>query len=199
MNTSDREESVTLEILENIEKNKDISQRDLAKRLGIALGLTNSYLKRCARKGWVKIQQAPANCYFYYLTPKGFAEKSRLTARYFSHSLIFYRKAGEDCRAVFRACQEAGERSVLLCGVSELAEIAFLRAREIDVEIVGVYDPACRQRRFLGYSVWSALPRDHFDVCLLTALQHPQMLYQDLVDRLGTERVRVPKLLGWAT
>ena len=82
MNTNpDRDDSVTLNILDTVEQNEHISQRDLSRKLGVALGLANSYLKRCVRKGLIKVQQAPANRYLYYLTPKGFSEKSRLTAQ----------------------------------------------------------------------------------------------------------------------
>ena len=124
MNNRDREENVTLEILEAIEARSDVTQRHLARRTGTALGLTNSYLKRCVRKGLVKIHQAPANRYLYYLTPKGFAEKSRLTAQYLSVSLAFYRKAGDSCHDAFQRCEARGWKRVVLCGVSDLAEIA---------------------------------------------------------------------------
>ena len=90
MNTErDREEVLTLEILDVIQKQSDVSQRHLAQHLGVALGLANSYLKRCVRKGLIKITEAPANRYLYYLTPMGFAEKSRLTARYLNYSFSF--------------------------------------------------------------------------------------------------------------
>ncbi len=84
MNTPKREDSITLEILDTIDAKSDSTQRHIAQRTGVALGLANSYLKRCIRKGLIKIQQAPANRYLYYLTPKGLAEKSRLTREYLS-------------------------------------------------------------------------------------------------------------------
>ena len=74
MNNKKKEDTVTLEILQVIDSKKDVTQRHLASRLDVALGLANSYLKRCVHKGLIKIQQAPANRYFYYLTPKGFSE-----------------------------------------------------------------------------------------------------------------------------
>jgi Mn-dependent DtxR family transcriptional regulator len=74
MNSKGKENSMTLELLEAIEEKSDVTQRRLARELGVALGLANSYLKRCERKGLVKIHKAPANRYLYYLTPKGFAE-----------------------------------------------------------------------------------------------------------------------------
>ena len=73
---NEKEEKLTLDLLNAIDQQSDLSQRHLARQMGIALGLTNSYLKRCARKGLVKVSEAPANRYLYYLTPKGFAEKS---------------------------------------------------------------------------------------------------------------------------
>ena len=105
MNGKHKDDALTLEILEAIDEQSDVTQRHLARRTGVALGLANSYLKRCVRKGLVKIQQAPANRYLYYLTPKGFAEKSRLTAEYLSASLTFYRRAGDSCNRAFAHCR----------------------------------------------------------------------------------------------
>ena len=153
MNTEEKEDSLTLGLLEEIEKNQDVTQRHLASHLGVALGLANSYLKRCARMGFIKIQQAPANRYLYYLTPKGFAEKSRLTAEYLSSSFAFYGRAGDSLKTLFNECERKNLKNILLCGVSELAEIATLRAQEHNVKIIGIYDPYYSSNRFLSYSV----------------------------------------------
>jgi DNA-binding MarR family transcriptional regulator len=72
-----------LGLLQAIEQKDNISQRHLAQEMGVALGLANSSLKRCVKKGGIKITTAPANRYLYYLTPNGFAEKARLTADFF--------------------------------------------------------------------------------------------------------------------
>jgi DNA-binding MarR family transcriptional regulator len=198
MNTErDREDALTLEILDAIDRQKDVSQRHLARQLGVALGLANSYLKRCVRKGLVKVSQAPANRYLYYLTPQGFAEKSRLTAQYLSYSLSFYRKAGESCLRVFDECEQRGWRRLLLCGVSDLAEIATLRSMERELAIVGFLDPASEHDRFLNRPVWAAFDRvDGFDVCVLTDLQAPQASYQQLQDYVGREQILVPDVLS---
>src|SRR5438046_2456427 len=121
---TNKEEQLVLELLDEVGRKSDLSQRHLANHLGVALGLANSYLKRCMRKGLIKIREAPANRYLYYLTPKGFAEKSRLTGKYLSYSLLFYRRAGESCLRLFKECQQQGWRRIVLCGQSELAEIA---------------------------------------------------------------------------
>ena len=71
---------IVLSVLTSIERDSTITQRKLANELGIALGLANAYLRRCVRKGLIKMSQVPLNRYAYYLTPQGFSEKSRLTA-----------------------------------------------------------------------------------------------------------------------
>ena len=188
---------MTLEILEAIEAKSDITQRHLARRSGIALGLANSYLKRCVRKGLVKIHQAPANRYLYYLTPKGFAEKSRLTGQYLSTSFKFYRRASESCAAAFVLCKGRGWTRITLCGASDLAEIASLRALDHNVTIIGVYDSNHAEERFLNFPVYDSLKMgEEPDAWLLTDLSAPQSTYEGLASMVGRERVIVPDILG---
>jgi len=193
----EKEESLTLEILEAIEADSRISQRGLARQLGVALGLANSYLKRCVRKGLIKVQEAPANRYLYYLTPKGFAEKSRLTAEYLSYSFDFYRRAGESLRRVFDGCRRDGHRSIVLAGASDLAEIALLRVEEYGLDIVAVYDPETVMEQFHGLSVCSGLAElpDH-DLCIISALNDPVGLLQHLRDEGYPGMVTAPDILG---
>jgi len=191
-----KEEHRTLELLDAIDKNSDVSQRHLAKEMGIALGLANSYLKRCVRKGYVKIKQVPANRYLYYLTPKGFSEKSRLTAKYLASSFSFYRKAGESCLETYANCQHNGWRRLLLCGLSDLAEIAALRALETDIEIVGMYDPYTEREHFVGMTIWHRFEDAPLhDACLLTHLDAPMAAYKRLSTLVGAERILVPAIL----
>lgn len=192
-----KKDRLTLELLTAIDRRSDLSQRYLARDLGVALGLANSYLRRCVRKGFVKIHEAPANRFLYYLTPNGFAEKARLTAAYLSSSLSFYRQAAESCAKAFEHCAQAGARGILLCGLSDLAEIALLRARETDLEIVGVFDPDAHGRRFFSTAVFQRLENaGSFDMALLTDLTAPLARYQSLVRDLGEDRVCVPDVLG---
>jgi DNA-binding MarR family transcriptional regulator len=192
-----REEERMLELLAAVEQRSDLSQRHLARHMGVALGLANSYLKRCIRKGLIKISAAPANRYLYYLTPKGFSEKSRLTARYLSLSFDFYRRAGESCIKTLEDCRARGWRSVVLCGASDLAEIAALRALELDVAVIGIVDPDTTRQTLIGHQVWKTLNQaDAFDGCILTDLQSPSERYRQLVRKVGSERVLVPDILG---
>ena len=200
MNTErNREDALTLEILDVVQKQSDVSQRHLAQHLGVALGLANSYLKRCVRKGLIKITDAPANRYLYYLTPKGFAEKSRLTAQYLSYSFSFYRRASESCVRVFEQCRDRGWRRLLLCGVSDLADIATLRAGEQEIVIVGFYDPHSERRLYLDRPVWRdfGMVAAH-DACMVTDFMAPQMICDHLAGLMDPVRVVVPDVLGLA-
>ena len=192
-----REDARLLDLLDAVHERSDLSQRHLARQMGIALGLANSYLKRCIRKGLIKISAAPANRYLYYLTPKGFSEKSRLTARYLSLSLDFYRRAGESCIKTLGDCQARGWRRIILCGASDLAEIAALRALEMDIVVVGIVDPDSERQKLVGRQVWRTLKQaDAFDGCVLTDLQSPSQRYRQLTQQVGGERVLVPDILS---
>src|SRR5713101_4117323 len=104
---SDSENSrIMLGLLESVERDGGQTQRRRASELGIALGLVNAYLKRCIKKGLVKVSDAPTRRYAYYLTPQGLAEKSRLTVQYLSDSFSFFRQARADCLDLFVAAKE---------------------------------------------------------------------------------------------
>lgn len=189
---------IVLGLLESVERDGAQSQRKLASDLGIALGLVNAYLKRCVKKGLLKIGQAPARRYAYYLTPHGFAEKSRLTVEYLSSSFSFFRRAREDCSSVLKAARARGWNRIALFGVSDLAEIATICALEQGVTIVAVVDGKTGMDRFVGAPLVASLdavPGD-FDALVVTDLQATPESVKAALNAIGVERVFVPALLG---
>jgi DNA-binding MarR family transcriptional regulator len=191
---ADADTRITLGVLNAVDESSAVTQRVLARDLGIALGLANAYIKRCIAKGLIKVTQAPARRYIYYLTPQGFAEKGRLTAQYLSYSFDFFRLARTQCREVFASCKARGWNRVLLCGGGELAEIAALYATSSGITLVGVLDiapfPAGRQRT-LDLARFPAI-----DAAIVTDHTAPQAVYDLLVGELGAERVFAPRLLN---
>lgn len=135
-------DDVTLGLLRAIEDDPHQTQRGLAGQLGIAVGLTNAVLKRAVAKGLIKVATAPARRYAYYLTPQGFAEKSRLTLRYLEHSLTVVRDARDAFAGEFAACQHKGWRRVALLGGGEMADIALLGAQEAGLHPLALIAPA---------------------------------------------------------
>ena len=186
-----------LGLLESVGRDGGQTQRRLASELGIALGLVNAYLKRCIKKGLVKVSEAPARRYAYYLTPQGFAEKSRLTVDYMSYSFSLFRRARSDYSKLLNSARERGCTRILLAGVSDLAEIATICAIDDGTQIVGVVDSHSIQKRFVGLPVFSTyddIPGG-FDAVVVTDLQTPNETYAEAVKRIGVERVLVPPLL----
>lgn len=191
-------ERIVLGLLSSVETDGARSQRHLAAELGIALGLVNAYLKRCVKKGLVKVQDAPARRYAYYLTPQGFTEKSRLTVQYLSDSFSFFRKAKDDCARVFEEAAALGFGRLVLAGKSDLAEIAILCAVEAGATVVAVVDLPGEDNRFVGVEVVGAYSdvKDGFDAIILTDVTGAQASYELAVKAAGRDRVLVPALLG---
>jgi len=188
---------IMLGLLDAVEQERAHSQRHLASELGIALGLVNAYLKRCMNKGLVKVREAPARRYAYYLTHQGFAEKSRLTVEYFSHSFGFFRQAKADCSDLFRTAKASGVKNVLLVGKSDLAEIAALCAMEQSISIVGLVQAGTTQEKFIGIPVFEdfdAVPVP-FDCVLITDVSRARETCEIAVARFGIDCVLVPELL----
>src|SRR5271167_632152 len=131
---------ILLDLLNSVERDGGQSQRRLASELGIALGLVNAYLRRCVKKGLVKVTEAPARRYVYYLTPQGFTEKSRLTVQYLSFSFSFFRQARTDCAQILATAKTRGVRRIALAGMSDLADIVRICALEGGVEIVVIVE-----------------------------------------------------------
>ena len=194
---NDHQDSIVLNLLNSVD-NGVHSQRRIADELGIALGLVNAYLKRCVKKGFVKVSQAPTRRYVYYLTPKGFAEKSRLTVQYLSDSFSFFRQAKADCMQSFAAAKERNLCGLVLYGKSDLAEIATLSAVDCGVTIVAIVDDDAATESFVGKPLVRRYEdvAEPFDAVMITNLVDARRAFERAVRSFGVDRVLAPKLLG---
>ena len=88
------QEEIQLKVLRRLQQTPEISQRVLAKELGISLGSINFCFQALVEKGWVKMQNFSQSKnklrYAYLLTPKGVAEKSKLTAELMKRKVTEY-------------------------------------------------------------------------------------------------------------
>jgi DNA-binding MarR family transcriptional regulator len=138
-------------LLEAIEEQSTITQRTLAARLGVALGLTNLYLKRLVKKGYVKCVTASPKRLRYVITPRGAAHKARLALDFMKYSLALYRDARHHVRRGLDGRLSRWNR-VALYGTGEAAELAFLLLRESGVEPIAAFDET-GDKQFLGMPV----------------------------------------------
>ena len=139
-NTPGPEKHRSLQILSELSDNDSLTQRDLSGRLGIALGLVNSYIKNLMAKGLITVKAIPPRRYAYYLTPKGFAEKTRLTYNLLQDYTRIYREARANFKRLFSELSSDGVKTVVFAGADEVAEIAFLTLQETDIELRGIID-----------------------------------------------------------
>jgi hypothetical protein len=184
-----------LRVLEAIAEDQAITQRRLAMRLGIALGLTNLYVHRLARKGYIKCISARSNRLRYLLTPKGAAEKMRLTYEFMQQSLLLYREVRRHLRDRLQPIV-VGRSSlrVAICGTGEAAELAYLSLKELNVEPAAVLDwgPG---GLFLGLPVLEICdhPLDDYDVIIAATLAEQDALVVQLTRR-GVPPERIVRL-----
>ncbi len=171
-----------LRLLEAVHQDGRVTQRGLASKLGIALGLANVYLKRMVLKGFIKVVNVQPNRITYLVTPRGIAEKVRLTYEFMDYSLNLYGEVRQHLRAALQACADSGKR-VAICGRGEAAELAYLSLKESGLEPVAVFDGE-GQHEFLGMPVLAL--SEHltveFDLIIVATLDCSGHHLQELLD-----------------
>jgi DNA-binding MarR family transcriptional regulator len=183
----------TLKILEEIDNDHTPSQRELAQKLDISLGLVNSFIKRLVNKGYFKITHIPKNRVRYLLTPKGATEKTRLTYAYIHYSFEFYRRSRQKLNELFNEFVTQGVGRIIFYGTSDLAEIAYLSLQETSIKLVAVVDNYKIGDKFLAGIVVqdpSLLKSLSFDRILITAIEsEEEVLAKILASGISREEV----------
>lgn len=156
-------------LLTEVGRDSGVTQRSLAAKLGVALGLTNLYLKRLVQNGYITITTIPSHRVRYMLTPQGVAEKSRLTSLHMEYALSHYRDMRARLREALSRMTQNGMKRIVIYGTGELAEMVYLSLREAQMTLVGFVDKGQRES-FLSYPVWppDVLQEWKFDAVLLT-------------------------------
>lgn len=196
MNTQAGEDSYrSLLLLEELAKEEPMSQRDLSKRLGIALGLVNSYVKNMIAKGYVRVSSFPKNRYNYLLTPKGITEKTRLTYQHLHYFTNLYTTARNDFKELFERLEKAGVKRVVFCGVDEVAEIAYLSLQETNIELIGVVEIDAAKTLFFRYEIApiEEIRAFDFDRVIVTSLKRQIQLFEKL-EKMGLEQGRLCRI-----
>ena len=181
-------------LLSELDRDGGATQRILAIKLGVALGLTNLYLKRLARKGYIKITTIPRNRIRYLLTPQGFTEKSRLTYLYMQYSLSYYRDMRIRLKEMMLTFNGSHGQRVVIYGTTELAELVYLSLREMNIDCVGFIDGSSRES-FLSCPLSSPdrISQWQFDRVLIADIEHAAACEEQLVQS-GVPREKVLRL-----
>lgn len=188
----DPKEIKTLKVIEALENNSNHSQRELAKKLDISLGLINSLIHRVVRKGYIKIAFLNKNRAKYLLTPKGITKKSILTNRYILHSISHYNYIREKLCALIEALSIADKKKIVLYGANELAEIAGIILQEYELNLIAIVDDDKAGKKMIGMTVVesSFLGENHFDALIMTQLDRLQITPQITIDEIVSHGVQ---------
>ncbi len=125
----------------------------MAGELNISLGLVNSFIKRLVKKGYLKITSIPKTRIKYILTPRGAAEKTRLTYLYIQHSYNFYKESRQKLRDLFAELEKQSLTRIVFYGAGDLAEIAYISLQETGIQLVAIVDDVKMGTHFMKFVV----------------------------------------------
>lgn len=175
------ERGILLNLLSKIDENKIFSQKDYANSVGIAVGLINIYIKKCIKKGYIKIKNVPNRRYVYYLTPKGFNEKSRLVSQYLGDSFNLFTKAKKDFQIIFESCKKKKIKNVAIAGDGELVEIALLVAKFNNFLVKFIFSNKITKKELLDIKVTNSVESiSQVDAIIIADTTEPQKIYNFL-------------------
>jgi DNA-binding MarR family transcriptional regulator len=184
-----------LQFLEEIEQNPRVSQRELSNKFGIALGVTNACIKRMARRGLIRLKGFPPRRIAYYLTPKGFTEKSKLMLHFFSYNIHHYAEMKKLISKKLLEMQQSGVKRVAFFGVSDEMEIAYITLQGSDVKLVGIADEDGGKQgtRLLGHKVLSLgeVKGLNPDAILITCLKDQNLYIKNVTKQKDCNGIKI--------
>ncbi len=187
----------SLLLLDEISRDESITQRDLSRRLGLALGLVNSYIKNLVSRGYITVSTIPRKRYTYYLTPRGLSEKTRLTYRHLQNFTNLYKVARRDFQRLFAQLEVSKFHKIVFCGVDETTEIAYLSLMERGMTLSGVVDDEKKGGDFFSHPVRSIedIGSIDYDIVVITSFRSGSVLKERLMEA-GVEEDRIIDISG---
>ena len=187
-----------LNLLQELEKNPVISQRELSHKFGIALGVTNACLRRMARRGWIRITSLDHRRIGYFLTPKGFAERAKLTLHLISWTVQHYSTLKEIIGERLLEMQNKGVERLVFYGVSDEMEIAYVTLQGSNLKLVGIVEDQekINRKEIFGFELTEVHQVDTLkpDAVLITSLTSLDEKEKNLKELLDFRRVRIANI-----
>jgi predicted transcriptional regulator len=144
-----------LDTLLELKQNPSLSQRSLARKLNISLGLTNAIIKNLILRGWLKAKKDTGRKLLYVITPKGMANVSRLMYSRFQETLHYYHYTKDLLTAYLMKIYQQGERTVNIYGTGQLAEITYYAGISTPLKLNAIITDDPSKEKFLGQQTTS--------------------------------------------
>jgi len=178
------EELRNLQLLEEISKESKTSQRKLARHLGVALGVTNACLKKMVKKGYIKAKGINHKRISYYITPKGFTEKTRLTYHFLQYTIKYYIDLKNNIASKLNSISRRGIKRIVYYGAGEVMEVALITLHETNLELVGIVDDAADKqgKRIFGFTIQDSqiIKQLNPEAVLVTSIRYKDEILRNL-------------------
>jgi len=144
-----------LDTLLEIKDNPSLSQRSLAHKLNISLGLTNAILQNLIHRGWIKVQKMTGRKILYLITPQGIARAANLVYDRFRETQNYYQYTKELLTSYLTDLYTKGKRRAVIYGTNYLTEITYLSLLDgpLTLHSIITEDPSSLKKKFLGHEV----------------------------------------------
>ena len=173
-----------MRLLEELSKDSTASQRKLSNHLDMALGVTNACLKKMISKGYIKVKGVNHRRIAYYLTPTGFAEKTRLTYHFLQHTLHYYINLKNNISSKLDLITRSGASRILYYGAGEVMEVAVICLSGTNLELVGIVDDsnAKQGKKMLNFVIESPeiIKKAGPDAVLVTSIRYKDKILDKL-------------------
>ncbi len=187
-----------LQLLEEVSRDSNVSQRKLSSSLGVALAVTNACLKKMVKKGHIKVKGINHKRIAYYLTPEGFTEKSRLTYHFLQHTINYYVNLKKNIGSKLDLISKSGIKRILFYGAGEVMEVALICLHETNFELVGIIDDSKDKqgKKIFGFSIGfpetikSLAP----EAILITSIRYKDRIFDNLKKDKELEGIKIYSL-----
>jgi DNA-binding MarR family transcriptional regulator len=175
----------TLLLLEALDSEGCLSQRELSKKLNISLGLVNTIIKRLIDQGYFKLDTLPKSKVRYALTEKGESEKANLAIRHISYLSSIYIEIKARIQDRLDKLYEEGVRKIALYGADTLSEIACLvQSNNPSQQIIAIIDDKKEGQKVNGIEIFSEdeLKELSFDAIVITQTENLLKAKEKIID-----------------
>jgi DNA-binding MarR family transcriptional regulator len=175
-------------ILDLIEKDANITQREISKTIGVAVSMTNAYIENFVEKGLIKKKKHSTKTVEYFITKKGVERKKVLNISYLNASLNIYKSAKENIVEFLDQIIAKGYKNILLYGAGEVAEIllqTILIDSQIPIDVLAVIDDdkSKQGKTLVSTKIISldSINDYHFDGILISSYTNQKLIFDKLL------------------
>jgi DNA-binding MarR family transcriptional regulator len=175
-------------ILDLIEKDAHITQREISKTIGVAVSMINSYLDEYEKKGLIKMKRHSTKNVEYFVTKKGMERRKLLNIWYLKSSQMVYQSATNNILEFLDDLVKKGYKSILLYPAGEVTEIILKVINEMSnckIDVIAIVDDEISKRNSLLLNKKIISKEDisnyEHDSILISSYKHHKGLLENLL------------------